>query len=493
MVRVCSGLMMLLVAGSAGRALATEDDVASLLGKLPASANSLAVVRVDRILRSPRAQQEGWAEKQQGDFLAGAATFPPWVRTFVRASHVHIDEASHGWSRAVVTMNRDIDINETARREGGPVQQISGQPAVLSRRNAYFVQLDQRLMGIVSPAQRQDAFRWIAIPESQPIDATHWLGRVVLEEQADITIAFDARGMFDPILLRQTLATAGAMEKKQKDLTQVHRLLMSTEGLCFTANVAEQTEAQLRIDFASEVPPGYRMVIRGLLLEFLDDVGAALDEFAEARVRAASQSVRLQTTLTDEGLRRVMSLIATPHSMASGGPAVNQPMRVSIPRTREYLKQVDRIIADLEKANRRAKSYVHTATWHDKFAQKIEELSILNVDPDLLDYSATTAARLRALAASLRGVPVQVNLLEKTITWNVYYDPGWATWGWNGRWGIVGRSPSWQATSNVEVVRSRQASAIAKDAGKRQEIWQLIETDRARIRRTLTQKHGVEF
>ncbi|MFK7822033.1 MAG: hypothetical protein AB8G99_25265, partial [Planctomycetaceae bacterium] len=225
------------------------DDVEPLMKRLPASANIVAVVQVARILESERARKEGWAENQQTDFLAGASTLPPWVRTFARASHVHPGENGHGWSVAVATTSQDIDMRATADREGGVVQTISRHTAVSSQRNAYFIQIAPRLMGIVSPAYRQDAYRWLNVAESQPMTPSHWLGRVVKEENADIAIAFDTRGMFDPILLQRQLNEFLTRQKKSKQLKQMHSLLMSLEGVCFTANVGVKTKGQHSLEF----------------------------------------------------------------------------------------------------------------------------------------------------------------------------------------------------------------------------------------------------
>ncbi|MFK7822032.1 MAG: hypothetical protein AB8G99_25260 [Planctomycetaceae bacterium] len=232
--------------------------------------------------------------------------------------------------------------------------------------------------------------------------------------------------------------------------------------------------------------------MKDLLLEFLDDSGARLEDFADSHAKTDGYSVRLTTELSDEGLRRVMSLIATPHPLHSAGEVATAQKEICVSRTREYLKQVDQVLLDLRKANRHATNYLKTATWHDKFANKIESLPMLDVDPELLNYSATLASRLRALGASLRGVPVQVNLLERTITWNVYRDPGWGQLVWFGgnAWGWVGRNPSWTSTSNVDVIRRQQAKVIAENTGKREEIWRIIDDDRSRIRRKMTEKHG---
>jgi hypothetical protein len=66
------------------------------------------------------------------------------------------------------------------------------------------------------------------------------------------------------------------------------------------------------------------------------------------------------------------------------------------------------------------------------------------------------------------------------VTWNVNVDPGYAAASW---WGAAGyRAPSWQATSNLQQVRERQAQAVTRGAQQRLDIWQMID---ARPRRSI--------
>ena len=104
--------------------------------------------------------------------------------------------------------------------------------------------------------------------------------------------------------------------------------------------------------------------------------------------------------------------------------------------SQRYYKAVNQLVDELKKQNKRATDYAKTALWHETSARKIEQLSILYVDKEILAYGADVAVRLRAIANSLRGVPIRVNELAAQKYLYVY-DP----WGWGGWWG-------WRALSS---------------------------------------------
>jgi hypothetical protein len=159
--------------------------------------------------------------------------------------------------------------------------------------------------------------------------------------------------------------------------------------------------------------------------------------------------------------------------------------------SKKYLARIDRSLADLKSSLRRAKDYERTAKWHDTYAEKIDDLPIAGVDPELLEYGSSVSSKLRALAASLRGQAVEVNTQQRSVTWNVNVDPGAVAASW---WGGAGyRAPTWQATSNLQEVRQSQAAAISNGSEQRLAIWQMIDDEAAQVRLRMSQKYGPAF
>jgi hypothetical protein len=162
------------------------------------------------------------------------------------------------------------------------------------------------------------------------------------------------------------------MKSGSADLERVADLCMHLRGVRLSISINDRTDAVLSVDFSMDVGDQGPLV-RSLLLEVLSDMGAAIDAFETSEARTEGQSVRLAAVLSDMDLRRVMSMVTSPHSTGlDSRPAGDQPPspgpRISLEASRKYFKAIDQILADLRHANAKAKDYQRTATWHDNFA-----------------------------------------------------------------------------------------------------------------------------
>ncbi len=75
------------------------------------------------------------------------------------------------------------------------------------------------------------------------------------------------------------------------------------------------------------------------------------------------------------------------------------------------------------------------------------------------------------MAASLKGVAVEVDTVGKSLVWKSTFDPGYTE---ANIWGGLGyRAPSVQVDSNLQQVREKQADAViaAKRAARRPGRW----------------------
>ncbi|MBX3443999.1 MAG: hypothetical protein KF774_16440 [Planctomyces sp.] len=478
-----------------------QEDLARARPWLPQDINALAIVRVERIMDSGLSRREHWNEPGGGNFLAGAVEFPPGVKTFLRGTQVHPGHRGDSWSVAILEFARPVDMDRLAARENASVQTVAGRPAVASPRNAFFALLDQNRLGVVSPAHRQNLSRWLTRGgQGDGMTASPYLNGLLQNADDSIVLAIDLADMFDPDRTRERLSAATVILENPGQLDATASLLMTLHGLRLGIDVGESVEGTLSLDFNGPVTVNADL-LRSLVLEVLSDLGAGLDGFDAGKAEIRGQSLVLTAALSDEDLRRVMSLVTTPHPSAHETPAppaaeVQAPAtsapgpRVSLEASRRYLKAVDQVITDLQRANRRAKEYLRTATWHDNFARKIEQLPTVAVDPELVQYGDWVASQLRGLAASLRGVAVDVDTQQRALTWNATFDPGWETTGW-WTWGY--RPPSYNVTSNLAEVRQRQAEAVTAGAQGRDQIWLMITEEQTKITRRMEEKFGPEF
>src|SRR5205085_7762570 len=104
-----------------------------------------------------------------------------------------------------------------------------------------------------------------------------------------------------------------ALKGKPGPFEGLEELMKGLQGVRFTARVDDSTTGQVYMDFTKPVgdTAGY---MKELFMESLGEIGAYLDDFTESQVRTENggKTVVLKTDLSDDGLRRIMSLIQMP-------------------------------------------------------------------------------------------------------------------------------------------------------------------------------------
>jgi len=142
------------------------DSLDELLNAVPNDANVVMVVRVQDVLKSPKAVKEDWAKKQGEAWQAGAEAIPPFLTDLVRAAHLHLEDSSLGWSLGVARTIPAASLNKLAEHHNGVVERIGKNQVVKTQKNSYFTLLGPKLVGVIYPAYRQDAARWLRFASS---------------------------------------------------------------------------------------------------------------------------------------------------------------------------------------------------------------------------------------------------------------------------------------------------------------------------------------
>lgn len=468
--------------------LGADDRCSEFLRLIPEDANAVAIVRVAEILKSPRAVKENWATKPTA-FLAGSDTLPIWAESLVYGYHIHPEVPAEIWSVSVLALPPETDMARLAQREHSTVAQLAGAPAIETARNAYFIELKPKVVGTLRPAIRQDAARWIrAIQSHDEWRLSPYLATASAKPD-QIVLALDLDEMLDPQRVRDYVRQLDAFKNRATAADELSTLMRGLSGLTLTVNVSQTVRAELLIDFQSPVG-ALAPDVKSVFFDLAQSRGLGLGDFEACEISTEDRRVRLVTALSDPGLRRVLSLVASP---LPSKPRETSTEAIDIADTKRYFQAVQRVLDDLEKATNRGLSVSNMATWHDNYARKIDAIQTHEVDPELIAFAESMSAKLRALAASLRGVAIDVNAQEKTITYNMQYDPGWVRSGsvWGNGAGY--RPPTVNWTSNLKEVRERQAELVARGTARREEIWKMIRDEREAIESRLRTKYGRTF
>ena len=273
-------------------------------------------------------------------------------------------------------------------------------------------------------------------------------------------------------------------------------VLAGARGLVFTAQVGDRTAATVRIEFA--VPTAdFLPAFRRLWPQALERGGFEVDELKAADLKAEGKAVVATADLSDTSLRRILSLVAAPGDAVAakdGGPVRTPQESAQLAAALKYYRAVNVALDDLKAQGRaKGKDYVRSATFFDSYAARIEKLPLTGVDPPLVQYGASTAAKLRAMAGSLRGVKMQLDAFEgfKSTSWagggpGLFVTP-------RGRIGLGLGTGEVMLSTNVQEMDTKQAEAIARLEPERAKIWAVLAEDRSAVRREMLDKYKVDF
>ncbi len=436
------------------------------------------------------------------------------MQTLVVGSLVRPSIPQADWSAALVAVPPEMTLSSFAPAANpAAVETLGSLQVVRGPDDDMYLEVLPGLLGVLTPAHRQDASRWArALAANEDSRLSPFLLQAA-QLPGHIVMAMDLQDLLDPGRIRQRMASDERLLTAPEVRARLVTQLQGVQGGTVSITIGEQITARVVFTFSEPLADSARLFQR-LFLDVLGEMGTGIDEFDSATTTIDGQTLVLDTTLSEASLRRILSLIVPtpprPQSaqVASTPPATTPPAEttpVTPPKpaattappeapgaaTRNYVLAVNRAIDDLRLANRNARNYERTATWHDNFARRLGDLPVTGVDTDAVAYGVATATRFRALAASLRGQEVQLATSQGTLTYNYNVDPGWGSFN---IWGGIGwRNATASFESNLRDVRERQAQAIQAGAQQRTEIWQQLDNDRAAIEVALRKRYGDDF
>jgi hypothetical protein len=474
--------------------LVRADDLAELVKRVPGDMNTVAVINVREINKSPRAVREKWKENHETEYLAGAMAVPSWVTVVVIGADLHPGSLVHDQSLALIPIEQAANSTTIARRENGIVQTVGDLTLVLSPRRGYFGFPTGGIIGISSTMPRQNFARWVrwAKKPEKPAISKYLQDAIEANKSAHIVVAIDLQDLVDPTRARAGIQQTGEMPK-ESGLDSIVNVLAGARGLIMTAQIDDKAKTNLRIEFG--VPMNdFEVSIQRLWPKALDAAGLQIPELKSAQPRADGKSIVISADLDDTSLRRLLSIVAAP----GDGLESESSTRIKTPKeaaamaaSLRYYRAVNSALDDLKaQGGARGKDYVRSAAFFDNYAARIEKLPLTEVDSLLVQYGASVSAKLRAMAGSLRGLQVQLDVYDnyKSTTWVA--SPG-VFIGPRGGIGVGGGGVA--MNTNVQEMNTRQAEAILKLEPERVKIWGVLETDRSSIRREMLEKYKIDF
>lgn len=462
----------------------------TFVSRVPASANAVLAADVAAAFRSPLAQKEGWSRRFAETQQATLGSLPPSVETVLVAAQFNFCRMTPNWIIAQQNSSRLITLADVARAEGSTIGRIADQMAVTSRRDAIFASLGDRQLAVYAPADRQAFARWLRT-SSSGTGPSPYLRRAVSDPGgAQVVIAADLTDAVNIDAARALLPHLPAGVKSNLSAALLANTFAAIEGFVLRVNINETMTGRLQIDFTTPVG-SVGPHVAGIVRDVLGQIGASVDDLDAWPATVAERSIVMEGPLSTVGLRQLSTLFELPesavHTAPAGAGTAGADMTPIAPATQAYFRSLSTIIEELRRfrANLETeRGFTRYAMWHETAARRIDALPTTRVDPGLIDFGAWVASSLRAIAVSLRGVPIQT---QKAGAGAFTITNGWP--GWNPWWGFN----NWSVETNVPEVRARQAQVVADDAKARLDAWRHIDDGLAAERRRLSEKYRAAF
>lgn len=484
--------------------LHAADATNELLLRVPPSANAVAVVDVEGLFKSKLGTSEGWSRRYLTDYANGMVPFPPSIQTAVLAAKIDTDSISADWELGLVRLKAPFAMKKLAEKESATLEKLEGHSFVATDRRTSFIELKAQRLAVTNHQNRQDVARWLrgTRDAAKPM-ISEYLLEAVTDPKGQYHLALDLQDVlqFDDAKLR--LQNSAALKGQSVDFDALAKLAVGLRGLRVSIEVGETIEGTLRIDLSDDIAQYARLLPRIALAAFQKN-GVFIEELSDAKVEFGEKSFTFTATLSEPSFRRVISLIqpSVGHlddgSHVSDSPPAPGAVVAEQAASTRFFKTIQTQLNDLEANARRAKNYESSAHWFESYAKKISQLPSRDVDQNLLNYSTSVVNKLRAIARSLRGVPLDVNALQFAKKQEVYvYPTNYYSNGWYGGVtagaGYAFAQPRYEYKNNFAEVEAKQAKVIADAEKDRQQVWDLLQGETAAMRSQLSKKFNTDL
>src|SRR5581483_11817047 len=221
------------------------------------------------------------------------------------------------------------------------------------------------------------------------------------------------------------------------------------------------------------------------LIEVLQKTHLYVPDFDSWEPELKARSIGISGPLSYNGLRKFGALIRTPAPNPDAGDMASyqslSPADRAVMASKRYFKTVSSLLTDLKTDKTRGTKEL--AGWYDKYADQIDKLPVLDVDPQLIEFSTATTQNLRAMASSLNGISLQSGYLQQQkVQGQTYMGTGYNPYygGWNDV--LMGS----RGVSNYGSVYLAQAALVRQGTEARVQLWTAIDNETAEIRRQMT-------
>lgn len=462
-------------------ALVAQAQVDPLLRWIPEEANSLVIVRVEKIFKSAISSDQNWLAKWKEAQKSGMAFLPTSTKQFVIGSQFDYEYMEPLFTTSVFEKTGSpIVLSKVADMVKGNITMLTGFDSLELGNDSYLVKLSDNVLASYAPANRQAVIRWLQNQPKSTGGLSAYLSQAAkfADENADVIIAFDMQHVLDPSEIAKRIQNFESL--KGVDADTAVKVLETLQGLTLGITVKSGITGSIKIDF-TENPSALTNVAKAFLLEALGKRGLSIDDFENWELKHSNNQFLMSGPLSPAGLRQISLLINHPLRevvSASGteGGITQTDMGTS---TKHYYDQVNQILEDF-RSRPQVKNLNTYASWFDRFARKIDELPVLNVDDAMIQFGQSVSNQFRDISTGLRGAE-----LTKTQDATSYQNSAYGYRGYYGSYSYYyDNSKARNAATSIDrQAGSNQARAALEEIAKQS----------SELRKQMSLKYNINF
>lgn len=459
-----------------------EEAFETMLKRMPSSANSVLAIDADALRNSQMGKAQNWASRNEAAFTNSAFYLPPEASKLLVSAQMNPNrQFSVAWQAALMALAEPMSARGIARAEGGVIDEIAETPSVKSPNDAYFLLFADRELGVMSPANRQIASSWIKA-NGMSGNVSPYLANAIQSKPATAQILF-AMDLQDAVEPGQVSASLAEVDELKNDVAKQNAwqaLIVSLKGVRFSVQVDTEIEGTLEVDFGND-PAVLGKQAKDAVVSAFQRFGIGFDSVEKWHISQSQNSLILNGPMELQDLRRVMSLLELPSSnfskLASVEPAKENETDKVVAASKEYFTSVSTLLDDLEREfkNNRDARRNFAATYMQRYAKRIDQLPILNVDKDLVDYAMSVSETLRSTSVTQGEANIEAGIRKSSVYQSNNY----------------GYYNDYRSTSSIKSQIAREEQGTASK--ERFNNWKEVQDATASIRVAMTQKYNTEF
>jgi hypothetical protein len=339
------------------------------------------------------------------------------------------------------------------------------------------------------PASRKAVAAWVRGLGQAPQPLPDYLKKAA-ERALDgtaLTVAVDLADTISPVQAAEKVATLKSVADAQIKPDALAKLLGDLHGFTFSVTVKDQFIGELKLDFGA-APTLFSVAGRDMVVETFARRGMLLAEMRDWNGKVDGKSFVMSGPLDAIS---VVNLIAFFKGAPSSGDSHHATSSASsnessgsdktakmAKASQRYFAGVQRILGECR--NTKGLSVAERGVFNDKLSRKIDQLPLLNVDSELLDYASTVAQLLRGAGVTIRSANVAAGGQKATQASSSVNYGGWYGGGWS-------------FNDNTAYNESLERQAHAQGMQAHLTNMEQVDTLTADIRRKMTEKYMVEF